>query len=89
MADTIKGGIAADRIKERMDVIASCGKKMGVVDRVEGGAIKLTKKDSTDDMHHFIPLGWVDRVDSHVHLSKNSMETEVGWKTDAASCACP
>jgi Uncharacterized protein conserved in bacteria (DUF2171) len=31
-----------------MDVIASCGKKVGVVDHVGGGAIKLTKKDSPD-----------------------------------------
>src|SRR5260370_1242234 len=39
-------------IKEHMDVIASCGTKVGVVDRVEGNAIKLTKKDSPDGQHH-------------------------------------
>ena len=70
------------------DVIASCGKKIGVVDRVEGNAIKLTKKDSPDGQHHFIPTGWVEHVDSHVHLTKNSMETEQGWKSDAMSCSC-
>jgi hypothetical protein len=74
------------RVEERMDVIASCGKKVGVVDHVEGGAIKLTRKDSPDGQHHFIPMGWVDHVDSHVHLKKNSMETEQGWKADATSC---
>jgi hypothetical protein len=74
-------------IKERMDVIASCGKKVGVVDHVAGGAIKLTRKDSPDGQHHFIPTGWVARVDSHVHLTKNSVETEQGWKPDAAACA--
>ena len=74
-------------IRERMDVIASCGKKVGVVDHVEGGAIKLTKKDSPDGQHHFIPTGWVDHVDTHVHLKKNSQETEQGWKSDAAGCA--
>jgi len=77
-----------DGIRERMDVIASCGKKIGVVDHVEGGTIKLTKKDSPDDQHHFIPLGWVARVDSHVHLTKNSKEAELGWKSDAMSCGC-
>jgi hypothetical protein len=75
-------------IKEHMDVIASCGTKVGVVDRVEGNAIKLTKKDSRDGQHHFIPTDWVDHVDSHVHLKKNSMETEQSWKFDAASCGC-
>src|SRR5690349_21062211 len=75
-------------IEDHMDVIASCGKKMGVVDHVEGGAIKLTKNDSPDGQHHFVPVGWVERVDRHVHLSKNSKETEQNWKSDAASCGC-
>ena len=79
---TTKGVVA-----ERMDVIASCGKKVGVVDHVEGGAIKLTRNDSPDGQHHFIPSGWVDHVDTHVHLRKNSEETEKGWKPDAAACA--
>lgn len=79
-------GIGA--IRDGMDVIASCGKKVGVVDRVEGGAIKLTKKDSPDGQHHFLPTGWVERVDSHVHLTKNSQETEASWKSDATACNC-
>ncbi|CEF49307.1 unnamed protein product [uncultured bacterium] len=79
-------GIAG--IKDHMDVIASCGKKVGVVDNVGGGAIKLTMKDSPDGQHHFIPVGWVERVDSHVHLNKNSMETEQNWKSTQAACVC-
>ena len=75
-------------IKDHMEVIASCGKKVGVVDHMDGGTIKLTKNDSPDGQHHFIPTGWVDHVDNHVHLSKNSMETEGKWKNDAASCGC-
>jgi hypothetical protein len=85
-AEGTNTGIAG--IKEHMNVIASCGKKVGVVDRVEGSAIKLTKKDSPDHQHHFIPVGWIERVDSHVHLKKNSKETEQGWKLDAVSCGC-
>ena len=87
-----KTGLAADRgvggVKERMDVIASCGHKIGVVDHVEGSSIKLTKKDSNDGQHHFIPLEWIERVDSHVHLKKNSVEATQQWKSDAASCGC-
>jgi len=74
-------------VQERMDVIASCGKKVGVVDHVEGETIKLTRNDSPDGQHHFIPAAWVDHVDTHVHLKKNSVETESGWKSDAASCS--
>jgi len=73
-------------IRERMDVIASCGKKVGVIDHLEGGAIKLTRNDSPDGQHHFIPMGWVDHVDNHVHLKKNSAETEREWKSDAMAC---
>jgi hypothetical protein len=75
-------------VKEHMDVIASCGTKVGVVDHIEGSAIKLTKKDSRDGQHHFIPTGWVDHVDSHVHLKKDHKETERNWKSDATSCGC-
>jgi len=80
-------GTASSKIQERMDVIASCGKKVGVVDHIEGETLKLTKSDSPDGQHHFIPVGWVDHVDTHVHLKKNSQETEQGWKSDAAGCA--
>lgn len=74
-------------IKDRMEVYASCGKKVGVVDHLEGNTIKLTKGDSPDGQHHFIPTAWVGRVhEDHVHLTKNSAETESGWKSDAASC---
>jgi hypothetical protein len=75
-------------IQDHMDVIASCGTKVGVVDHVEGKTIKLTKNDSPDKKHHFIPTAWVDHVDKDVHLSKNSKETEQNWKNDAASCGC-
>jgi len=85
-AEGTNAGVAG--IQDHMNVIASCGKKIGVVDRVEGATIKLTKKDSPDGQHHFIPVGWIERVDSHVHLTKNSEETEQNWKADAASCGC-
>ena len=69
-----------------MEVIASDGKKVGVVDRVEGEAIKLTKDSCGDGMHHFLPLSMVANVDRHVHLNKNFDEALAGWKPDATSC---
>ena len=71
-------------IKVHMLVIASCGKKVGVVDGIEGQAIKLTKLDSNDNRHHFIPLGWVASVDNAIHLNRNSGDTEREWTTAAA-----
>ena len=75
-------------IRQHMEVIASCGTKIGTVDRVEGEAIKLTKESCGDGMHHFLPLSMVDHVDRHVHLNKNFNEAMAGWKPDAASCGC-
>lgn len=74
-----------EAIKEKMDVIGSCGTKLGVVDHVEGGAIKLTRQDSPDGQHHFVPLAWVDHVDSHVHLSKNCGEAKQQWNVAPAT----
>jgi hypothetical protein len=71
-----------DNIKVHMLVIAACGKKVGVVDAVEGQAIKLTKLDSKDNSHHYVPLAWVQGVDSVVQLSVNSDDAERGWKKD-------
>ncbi len=74
------------KVVPHMAVIASCGKQIGVVDHLEGKSIKLTKANSPDGVHHFIPLDWIHNVDSQVHLKKTSVETEFGWKKDAASC---
>ena len=84
--ETINVGIAG--IQDHMKVYASCGKQIGVVDHLEGSAIKLTRKDSTDGQHHYIPTSWVSKVDNHVHLNKNSQETERNWSASAASCGC-
>jgi hypothetical protein len=74
-------------IRPHMDVLSSCGCNMGKVDHLEGNAIKLTKNDSTDGQHHFIPTNWVARVDNHVHLKKDAEETRQEWQRDAASCS--
>lgn len=79
-------GIAG--VRAHMPVIACCGTTVGVVDGVEGSTIKLTRKDSPDGQHHFIPMSSVQRVDTHVHLKTNSMETRRDWKSDASSCGC-
>jgi hypothetical protein len=76
---TGKVGSVAD-IKEHMDVYASCGKKVGVVDHVLGDQIKLTKKDSPDGVHHLIPTSWVAKVHDHVHLNKDHVAVQSEWK---------
>jgi hypothetical protein len=31
--------------------------------------------------HHFIPLAWLDHVDSTVHLKQSGAEAKARWKT--------
>lgn len=71
-------------IKEHMDVIASDGQKVGRVDHLDGkDKIKLTKTDSADGKHHLVPVAWVAKVDSHVHLNKSAKEVTTNWSAAA------
>ena len=51
--------VATLDIKEHMEIIGADGVKVGIVDKVEGGRIKLTRDDGhggKTDHHHFLPL---------------------------------
>lgn len=60
---------------------------VGVVDYVDGERIKLTRHDSSDGQHHFIPLTWVDHVDTHVHLNVPAATVFSGWPGRGAATA--
>jgi hypothetical protein len=73
----------ASAIREHMEVIGADGVHVGTVDHVEGGRIKLTRKDSGADIegaegshaghHHYISLGLVAEVEGdQVRLSANA-----------------
>ena len=73
--------INTQQIREHMEVFGADDVHVGVVDRVEGADIKLTKKDPlAEGTHHRVPLDWVERVDSRVHLNKDSTELMALWK---------
>ena len=68
--------INAERIKEHAKVIGADGAPVGIVDRVEGSRIKLTKaaggEGSHKGHHHFVPLDLVADVEGDtVRLSAN------------------
>ena len=61
------------QIKEHADVIGADGVHVGTVDHLQGDRIKLTKKDSGDEKHHYISTGLVaDIEDGTVRLSANA-----------------
>ena len=72
-------------VRHHMAVFSSCGCKVGTVDHIEGGVLKLTRRDSTDGLHHYVPMAWVDHVDEHVHLNRNADEMRTAWESDFAS----
>jgi len=58
--------VDASQIMEHAEVIGADGVHLGTVDAVEGGRIKLTRKDSGEghmDHHHYLPLGLVAEVE--------------------------
>jgi hypothetical protein len=83
--ETFGEGCATTRsvadIREHMEVIGSCGNRLGKVDHVDGDTIKLTKNDSPDGLHHLIPIAWVERVDEHVHLNKSCGDAAREWES--------
>ena len=61
------------RIKEHMEVTDCNGQHVGTVDEVNDDKIKLTKSDSTDDMHHFVSLEHVEKIDDNrVYLKEGA-----------------
>ena len=79
--------IETSQLKQHMDVIAAGGELIGKVDHLQDGKIKLTRNDSPDGKHHLVPLQWIDRIDTHVHLNKTLAEIKAstaGAKTGAS-----
>ena len=50
-------------IKEDMNVIGADGVHIGTVDHLDGERIKLTRADSVDGRHHYLPAGLVAAVE--------------------------
>jgi hypothetical protein len=68
-----------------MEVLGSDGQHVGTVDCLKGSdKIMLTKNDpASGGRHHIIPIGWVDHVDTHVHLNKSSKDAMTQWQAAA------
>jgi hypothetical protein len=75
------------RIKEHMEVANAQGQHVGTVDEVDGDKIKLTKSDSADDMHHFLMVDDVEKIDDNrVYLKSTARIPDgLGNKAQTAS----
>lgn len=66
--------VEASSIRADMEVIDKNGQPIGRVDDVDEDQIKVTRSGSPEGQHHFVPLDWIERVDTHVHLSRSHDE---------------
>ncbi len=61
------------RIKQHMEVADAGGRHLGTVDEVEDDRIKLTRSDSTDGSHHYVPIDDVEKIaDNRVYLKSTA-----------------
>lgn len=60
-----------------MPIVCSESKQFGVVDRLEGDAIKVTKDEK--GRHHYIPLSWVTSVDEEIHVDRPGAQAKKVW----------
>ena len=79
--DTQRGSLGT--VTEHMEVIGSDGVHVGIVDKVRGDRILLTKNDKdAGGHHHSIPSRWIDRVDERVILEKTAEQAQSAWRDE-------
>ncbi len=82
MGESTKSLVDTGENKEHMPVICSAGGQFATVDHLDkGNTIKLTKDDQ--GQHHWIPAGWITRVDQHVHIDRSGDQAMSEWMTTA------
>ena len=76
------------RVNEHMEVVGSDVSHVGVVDKIRGDRILLTKSDSdAGGHHHSIPSRWIQSVDDKVMLRKTADEAKAHWRDEDQSGA--
>lgn len=53
------------RIKEHMEIADASGQHVATVDEVEDDRIKLTRSDSADGAHHYLPIDSIEKIDDN------------------------
>lgn len=79
--------INPSEIREHMKIIGSDGQPVGMVDKVEGTRIKLTKSDpAAQGQHHYIPLDSVGSVEGDaIRLRQTAQEAKQQWQGGGAT----
>jgi hypothetical protein len=57
-------GSFASQIQPHQEVVDARGNHVGTVDHVQGDQIKLSRSDSSDGEHHYVPLSQVSGIEN-------------------------
>lgn len=72
------------QIKERMEVVDFSGQHVGTIDHIDGDALKLTRRDTTDGRHHFIDVDCIDRIENERVVLKQDVPLPEDFRSDAS-----
>jgi hypothetical protein len=61
-------------IREHMPVVDRDGHRIGTVDHLDAGRIKLTRQSGLDGHHHYLPLSEISAVDEDKVTAQLSKE---------------
>lgn len=68
-------------VRAGMDVYGSCGERVGVAERVEGGRLVLSRDDPlARGERHELPLDWVESADGCVRLARTCEQVWRRWQ---------
>ena len=67
--------VEINEIRKKMSVLDARGNHVGFVEKVHNESeIKLSRADSPDGLHHYIPLDWIASIDRSIHLKRSGAE---------------
>lgn len=76
-----KAAITPSQIRPDMKVMCSKDAQFGVVDHMQGPTTVKLKKDDKG-VHHYMPLSWVTRVDSTIHVDRPGEQAMREWSIE-------
>lgn len=65
------------KIQKNMAVVSSHREPLGFVDHIADGNLELARDEV--GQHHFVPMRWIDHIDSQVHLARTAAEVRRLW----------
>ena len=88
--DGAEGRPLLDLIIEGMAVVDSDGTHVGIVDKVEGGHVKIVRPDQDPrNQHQYMTPDWIMAVDDRVRINHTMDEAKRLWANGALRQAPP